>query len=713
MLSGGKLRAGTYLLALVAGAAGAVGSASAAAPTGYKLGVDSPGVYRASYEQLAEVAPVPASAKGFVDVASIVLSNRGLPVPIWIEGGADGRFGPGDSIQFAGDRLAGESTYYAANSRWNVYRLSFAGPAGSTGSNGSNAARLKAPPSAPESVLSAVHHERQELRVRFSPQSGESVPEVWYWAKLTAVDPEPFRLAVELGDRETGGPVTLRVGLRGWSRPTGSRGPDRPADHRVEARWNGAPAGSIEWREQEAGVLDVVLPPGTIRAANDLELRVPRRAVEAAGAPASGGTSANAPEGARAPSPETQIDVVLLDWIELTGLGASRSPVPARPAGWISTDLPSDLRNPAQQADYLMIVHPRLAEAIEPLARFHRARGLDVEVVPVDEIYDEFADGVEDPEAIREFVAHSRREWQRPAPRFVLLVGDASWDPYHGVGDDRRYADWTYRPGELLNFGKNSSTPYADAQAGRNLIPAYSVPTSEGEAASDNAFVAVEGDDDLPDLAIGRFAVSRPEEVEAIVAKTIRYASRDDSGDWQRRVLWITDELQGFKSASDKLASGTEEQGLVAGKIYPGSDEADNLAHKAEIRRRLDEGQLLVHFLGHGGRYIWRTGPPDLKKNHDLFTLEDLDALASGRPLPVILSMTCYSAPFDHPTADSIGEKFLRVADRGAVAIFAASWRNAPAHRWSESVIEELLRPGMTIGEAITASKRSVGDTAS
>ena len=44
----------------------------------------------------------------------------------------------------------------------------------------------------------------------------------------------------------------------------------------------------------------------------------------------------------------------------------------------------------------------------------------------------------------------------------------------------------------------------------------------------------------------------------------------------------------------------------------------------------------------------------------------------------MVLSMTCYSAPFDHPSADSIGEKFLRVPGKGAVAVLAASWRNAP-----------------------------------
>jgi hypothetical protein len=72
--------------------------------------------------------------------------------------------------------------------------------------------------------------------------------------------------------------------------------------------------------------------------------------------------------------------------------------------------------------------------------------------------------------------------------------------------------------------------------------------------------------------------------------------------------------------------------------------------------------------------------------------------------------MTCYSAPFDNPTEDSIGERFLREADKGAVAVFAASWRNSPSTAFSKSLVDELLVPGATIGEAIVRSKKTLND---
>lgn len=174
--------------------------------------------------------------------------------------------------------------------------------------------------------------------------------------------------------------------------------------------------------------------------------------------------------------------------------------------------------------------------------------------------------------------------------------------------------------------------------------------------------------------------------------------------------MFITDESSYFKKASDQIAGSITKQGFLADKIYASPEEADNLAHQSAIKDGLNQGQLLVHFIGHGGRFIWRTGPPDLRKNHDLFTLDDVSELSNGDHLPMILSMTCYSAPFDNPTEDSIGERFLREADKGAIAVFAASWRNAPSTKFSESLVKELLAPGATIGEGIVRAKQSIDD---
>src|SRR4029079_15899986 len=44
--------------------------------------------------------------------------------------------------------------------------------------------------------------------------------------------------------------------------------------------------------------------------------------------------------------------------------------------------------------DYLIVAHPQLIDAIQPLAAFHRTRGLRVAVADVDAVYDEFNGGI-------------------------------------------------------------------------------------------------------------------------------------------------------------------------------------------------------------------------------------------------------------------------------------------------------------------------------
>jgi hypothetical protein len=379
-----------------------------------------------------------------------------------------------------------------------------------------------------------------------------------------------------------------------------------------------------------------------------------------------------------------------------------------RPPAAIAVDRPSTLNVSDRQADYLMIAHHTLMDGAARLAEHHRSRGLTVALIDVQDIYDEFNHGIVDPRAIRDFVGHAYRQWSTPAPRFVLLIGDASWDAAPGEHDDSSYADWSYQPREATREGflKNASTPYEEGPVNRGLIPTGSYQTAEGHAASDNYFVALDDDDYKPHLALGRLPIVDPADLDAIVDKTIRYIEESGVGPWRRQILWISNEDLPIQRRTARLADEQLAQGFIGERVYPDATEEDNSRHQERLLRAFGDGQLVVYFHGHGGRYIWRTGATDYKKNRDLFNLDHLDQLQPSSRLPVVLSMTCFSAPFDHPKADSIGEKFLRLPDRGAIAVFAASWRNSPANDVSRTLLEELTKP-QTIGEAVLHAKQN------
>ncbi|MCD4750973.1 MAG: hypothetical protein K8R59_16490 [Thermoanaerobaculales bacterium] len=541
--------------------------------------------------------------------------------------------------------------------------------------------------------------------------------------------------------------LVLRIGLRGWSKPRNAEG---LAHHQVSITANGKVIPPAQWDGADPFTHHVeVLLDDADSDRLDLEIKVERRRLPETG--------------------DLFVDVVLLNWIEVEYLrksdlreGQSRFEVRAadnegetRPVdvvaesrGWlygsgvgrleiidgpnslegrtlgegplfsviggayrkidqIAPDVISALKTTFRQTDYIMITHRRLLEAVQPLAEFHRKRGLTVAVVDVEDIYDEFNHGIQHPRSLRDFLKWAYDNWPEPRPRFVLLAGDASWDFKNLTADDARYADWTYRPGEARTFIKNAASSYEDKANinHRNLVPTWSYRTYQGHAASDNWLACVDGDDIYPDLAIGRIPVTEPDEMEIVIRKTIAYADQGPTGSWRKKILFITNESKGFQRASDTSAEIFESRGYMARKIYPNLEETTNEEHARNIVGAFDDGLLMVQFLGHGGRYIWRTGPPDLRKNHDLFTLEHLDTLTPNQKLPFVISLTCYSAPFDHPTADSIGEKLLRLDGKGAIGVFAASWRNSPSSNMGRIVMNELSTPGATIGEALMRTK--------
>jgi Peptidase family C25 len=721
---------------------------STASPT-MRLYTSAAGVVRVPSARLAAAgfpsAPVPSDA--------LSLETRGRSVPVWVDDGGDGLFGPGDSIEFLAERLPGTNAYYHEYSPFNVYRLTLDRTA---------ARRVDAlgPPPDPDApsvrLVQRSHLERDRLLVRLNSDdfAGGRQPELWYWEKLTHIDRRPLSIPIDLTHLipSAEDPVEVAADFFGLSSRPGPRKSGPSVDHEVAVNVAGRSSRLIRWDGRAARRnrywLDsrLVAPERT-----DISLRVPPR---------------------QGDGDDLVVDVVMLNWIELvfphdgrvgpaqerlelsrrTGegtatlrtRGAKRLTVYTERgargtldvvdgvsrfaasvtdgAYWIvpddafvepakiELDEPSTLASRSHQADYLMITTQGLLGAARELADFHRGRGLAVELVDVQDIYDEFNHGIVDPRAIRDFVSHATFNWRRPAPRFVLLIGDASWDTKNSTVDDANYANWSSRrlaPGERFAVKPGPTYGPGIQSNDRQLIPSFNYASGEGHSASDNWFVSVVGDDPYPDLAIGRLPVTEPDEVRAMTDKIERYVRESPVGPWRRRLVWVTDTTQAFIHMSDELAAETARLGFGSRRIFPVYQA--EATDQARLREAFDDGSLLTHFVGHGGRYVWRTGPPDPNRQTDLFSLDQVEGLHPSQRLPVVLSLACHTGPFDHPNADSIGEHLLRMEGRGAVAVIAASWRNRPSAELSRGLISELLRPG-TVGEALMRAKHQLID---
>jgi len=353
-----------------------------------------------------------------------------------------------------------------------------------------------------------------------------------------------------------------------------------------------------------------------------------------------------------------------------------------RPAN-IEQDSPSDLRSTANGADYIVITHGDFAAAVQPLSDHRAAQGLRTLVVDVQDVYDEFSGGLFDPEAIRSFLSYAYANWTPPAPSYVLLVGDGNYDFRDSMG-------W----GEP------------------NYIPPYLMDVDPwiGETAADNRYVCVSGDDLLPDMHLGRLPVKSSVQVDAIVSKILAYeqpVSPEESG-WQQRVLFVADNPDDggdFYSLSDNIAAGYLPESYTADKVYYGQTHGSSSAARQGIVDALNEGRLLVNYIGHAGQDAWAT--------ERFWSIADIGSLANGDRLPVMVPMSCWDGYYINPSLpgydfSSLSESIVRASGKGAVASWAPTGMGlALGHEYlNEALYEAILSDGVNVlGAATTQAK--------
>ena len=317
---------------------------------------------------------------------------------------------------------------------------------------------------------------------------------------------------------------------------------------------------------------------------------------------------------------------------------------------------PTPLRNPANQADYIVITHATFADAILPLVEFRRSQGLTPMVVDIDDIYNEFSDGRFNPFAIQTFLRYAYHNWQQPAPTYVLLVGDAHYD-YKRATVELYRQDPTFR-------GTYNLYP--------NFVPTYHgwAPAS-GETSMDQRFVNISGDDALPDMFIGRLSVQTAEILRTMVRKIIDYEKNPKIGLWQGTLIQVADD--NTNNANDSIFEERRDE-LIQKVIPPGYNTRQIYLRKIggseNTRKRIisaiNSGALALEYAGHGGSQTWA--------DEAIFRIEDAADL-QNRYLPFIITTTCLNGQFDKPQQAGnycLSEQFL-LGDHGAIATLSAT----------------------------------------
>ena len=331
---------------------------------------------------------------------------------------------------------------------------------------------------------------------------------------------------------------------------------------------------------------------------------------------------------------------------------------------------PSSFWSETAGADYVIISTADLKASVEPLAQLRRNQGMPqgmiVQVVDVEDLYDEFSFGAHSPQAIHDYLAGAMSGWTRK-PHYLLLAGDASYDPKNYTG-----------------------------QGTNDLVPTKLIDTALQETASDDWLADFNGDS-IADISVGRLPTRTAGQTSALISKIVGYENA--APDPSRGALLVAD--NSFEAPSGALQSLLP-SGMTVATVNRSS--ADDATIHNQIIAGLNQGPLVANYIGHGSNGVW-TGASLLSSN-------DAPTLTNTNRLSVFTMMTCFNGFFQDAYNDSLSEALLK-APGGAVAVWASTTLTEPGGQ--QLIDQEFYRllfgaQPATIGDAARAAKAVTGD---
>ena len=355
------------------------------------------------------------------------------------------------------------------------------------------------------------------------------------------------------------------------------------------------------------------------------------------------------------------------------------------------------------QPKMLIVTPDDLLSPSNDLAAFHSQHdGLTVKVVRLKQIYNEYGSGKLDISAIRDFV---RMVYDKAGgdssqlPRYLLLMGDGSFDPKDRIADN------------------NNQMPTYQSWGSMNILDSYTTddffgcldPTEGGDMSNGQQM----------DIAMGRLPAADATEAQGMVDKIKLYKSNTALGAWRNVVTFIADEPSGsfadFQIEADKLGEevrttfpSNNVEKIILDAFHrvstPGGDRYPDV--NTAILNRINLGTLVISYTGHGGVNNWA--------HARIFNLSDIQNLTNKERLPFFVTATCDFSRFDDPSKKTAGEYLMTNARGGAIASMTTV---RPVYSDANDALQDALTPFLfapyhgrkpTVGEIALSTKNHI-----
>ena len=358
------------------------------------------------------------------------------------------------------------------------------------------------------------------------------------------------------------------------------------------------------------------------------------------------------------------------------------------------------------QADMVIIIptSQKVVEQAQRLKELHEQKdGLRVNIVPADELFNEYSSGTPDANAYRRYMKmlYDRAENDADMPRYLLLFGDGAWD------------------NRLLTDGWQTATV-------DDLLLCYESENSLSETdcyVSDDYYCMLddgEGTDmtkrgNVADVGAGRLPARTAAQAKTMVDKIISYVNNDYAGDWQNLLCFMGDDgnanihmieadsaanvvernYEGF-SVKRIFWDAYKRKTTATGNYYPDVTEL--------LKNQMKNGALIMDYCGHGAAYMI---------SHEKVLLVEDFATQTSLRLPLWVTASCDIMPYDTKETN-IGETAMLNENGGSIAFYGTTrtvytGANKDMNcRFIDNVLATVDGRRNTLGDAVRLTKATV-----
>ena len=284
-----------------------------------------------------------------------------------------------------------------------------------------------------------------------------------------------------------------------------------------------------------------------------------------------------------------------------------------------------------------------------------------VNIVPADELFNEFSSGTPDANAYRRYLKmlYDRAETDADMPRYLLLFGDGAWDNRMLSNAWRNTSPDDY----LLCYESENSVSETDSYVSDD----YFCLMDDGEGGNLTK-------SDVADVGAGRLTATTNAEAKILVDKIVDYRNNVYAGDWQNVLCFLGDDGNNnvHMREADDAAKIVEQnhKGFDIKRIYWDAYQRESRANGnfypavAElIKKQMQSGALLFDYCGHGAAYSI--------SHEKVLLLKDFSTQTSLR-LPLWVTASCDIMPYDSGE-DNIGETAMLNTKGGSVAFYGTT----------------------------------------